>query len=70
MKCPKCGSENVQVQAVAEMQKRGCLTTLLYIVLLFIPIIGWIALFCLLRGKKSKTRNYAICQNCGYRWSV
>ena len=70
MKCPKCQSENVTVQAVAEMKKRGCLTTLLYIILLFVPIIGWIALFLLLRGKKSKTKNYAVCQNCGKRWNV
>ena len=55
------------VQAVSEVQRRGCLTTLLYIVLLFIPIIGWIALFCLLRGKKSKTNTYFICQKCGHK---
>ena len=70
MVCPKCGSENVQVQAVAETKKRGCFTVLLYIFLLFIPIIGWIALFMLLRGKKSKTVSYALCQNCGNRWKV
>lgn len=70
MKCPKCGSETVQVQAVSEMQKRGCLTVLLYIILLCIPIIGWIALFMMLRGRKSKTTNYAVCQNCGHRWKT
>lgn len=68
MTCPKCGSSNVTVQAVAEIKKRGCLTVLLYIVLLFIPIIGWIALFMLLRGRKSKTVNYNVCQDCGHRW--
>ena len=45
MTCPKCGSENVSVQAVAETQKRGCFTVLLYIILFCIPVIGWIALF-------------------------
>ena len=70
MICPKCGSENIQVQALAETKKRGCFTVLLYIFLLFIPIIGWIALFMLLRGKKSKTVSYALCQNCGNRWKV
>lgn len=69
MICPKCGGE-MQVQAVAEIQKRGCFTVLLYIILLFIPIIGWIALFMLLRGKKSKTFSYAVCQNCGYKEKV
>lgn len=70
MKCPKCGSENVQVQAVSEMKSRGCLTVLLYIILLCIPVIGWIALFMLLRGRKSKTITYAVCQNCGNRWKA
>lgn len=67
MVCPNCGSNNMQVQAVAEMKKRGCLTILLYIILILIPVIGWIALFCLLRGRKSKTVTYAVCQNCGYK---
>lgn len=66
MKCPKCGTE-MQAQVTSEMKKRGCLTVLLYIVLLFIPIIGWIALFMLLRGRKSKTVTYMVCPNCGYK---
>jgi uncharacterized OB-fold protein len=66
MTCPKCGGE-MQMQAVAETNKRGCLTVLIYIILLFIPIIGWIALFMLLRGRKSKTVTYAVCQSCGYK---
>lgn len=64
--CPKCGGD-MQVQAVAETQKRGCLAVLLYIVLLCIPVIGWIALFMLLRGKKSKTFTYSVCQSCGFK---
>ncbi|MGN1111810.1 MAG: hypothetical protein ACI4RP_01270 [Acutalibacteraceae bacterium] len=67
MVCPNCGSKNMQVQAVAEMKKRGCLTILLYIILILIPVIGWIGLFCLLRGRKSKTVTYAVCQDCGYK---
>lgn len=70
MVCPKCNSANVSVQAVAETKNRGCLTTLLYIVLLFVPIIGWIALYMLIKGKKSKTKTYAVCQQCGYRWKA
>lgn len=69
MNCPRCGGE-MQVQAVAEIKKRGCLTVLLYIVLLCVPVIGWIALFMLLRGKKSKTVSYRVCQACGYRVRV
>lgn len=70
MVCSKCGSQNVANQVVTENKKRGCLTVLIYIVLLCIPIIGWIALFCLIRGKKSKTVTYAVCQNCGKRWKI
>ena len=65
MICPKCGSE-MQAQAVSEIKKRGCLTVLLYIILLFIPIIGWIALIMLLRGRKSQTKTYMVCPKCGY----
>ena len=57
----------MQVQAVAEIKKRGCLTVLLYLILLCIPVVGWIALFMLLRGRKSVTTTYAVCQKCGYR---
>lgn len=70
MICPKCKSENVILQPVAETKKRGCLAVLLYIILLFIPVIGWIALFMLLRGRKSSTITYAVCQQCGNRWKV
>ncbi len=67
MVCPKCGSENVTVQAVAEQKKRGCLSILIYIILAC-TVIGLIVLIPLLRGNKSKTKTYAICQNCGNRW--
>lgn len=70
MLCPKCQSQNVTIQAVAEQKKRGCFTVLLYIILFCIPVLGWIALFCLLRGKKSKTVSYAVCQDCGNKWKV
>ena len=67
MICPKCGSDRVQVQLVSEIRKRGCLSVLLYLILLCIPVIGWIALFMLLRGRKSRTVAYGVCQNCGWR---
>ena len=70
MTCRKCGSSSVTIQAVSETKKRGCLITMFYLLLLLIPVIGWIALFVLLRGKKSKTKNYAICQGCGKRWKA
>lgn len=69
MVCPKCGSTNVTVQALAEQKKRGCLSVLIYIILA-LTVVGLIILIPLLRGNKSKTRTYAICQNCGNRWRV
>ncbi|WP_147629912.1 MULTISPECIES: hypothetical protein [unclassified Oscillibacter] len=66
MICPKCGGQ-MQVQAVNETQRRGCLTVIIYLILLCIPILGWIVLAMLLRGRKNKTVTYAVCQVCGYR---
>lgn len=70
MTCPRCGSSNVSVQAVAESKRRGCLTILLYILLICCIGIGWVILFFLIRGQKTKTVNYAVCQDCGHRWRV
>ena len=70
MFCRRCNSHMVQIQSVPITKKRGCLTTLLYILLLGVPIIGWIALFCLIRGRRSKVITMAVCQNCGRQWRV
>lgn len=69
MQCPKCGSINVNVQAVAEQKKRGCFMSLLWI-LLAICTLGLIIWIPLLTKKGSKTKTYAVCQQCGHRWKV
>ncbi len=70
MVCPKCGG-GMQMQTVSENQKRGCGTILFYILLLFIPVIGWVALAVLIFGKgKLKGVTYAVCQNCGHRVKI
>ncbi len=56
MNCPKCKSENVNFQVVAEKQKVGCMAFLLF------------GMFNALRPTKTKT--YAVCQNCGHRWET
>lgn len=67
MVCPKCHSSNVNVQAVSEVKKRGCFGTALWL-LLAVCTCGLILLIPLLRGKKTETKQYAVCQNCGNRW--
>nr|DAO66829.1 MAG TPA: RNA polymerase-like protein [Caudoviricetes sp.] len=69
MVCKKCGSENVTVQAVAEQKKRGCLASILWIILTLLTC-GLIILIPLLIRKGSKVKSYAVCQDCGYRWKV
>lgn len=69
MICPKCGSNNITVQAVAEQKKRGCLSVFLWI-LLAICTCGLVLFIPLLTRKGSKTRTYAVCQDCGCRWLV
>lgn len=78
MKCKKCGSENVNVQVVAETKKQ-------HHSILYWLCIGWwlkplLWLFLTLPmiivklfGKdKTKTveKSFAVCQDCGYRWQV
>lgn len=67
MVCKKCNGD-MQAHMVSETKRKGCIPILFYLVLLIIPIIGWIALFKLLGGKgKTKGVAYAICGNCGYK---
>ena len=66
MTCPKCGNQ-MQIQAVSEVKRRGFFAVLLYLFLILIPVIGWIILISLLRGQKSQVKMLAVCQTCGYR---
>lgn len=66
--CPKCKQTNVAVQAIAETDKRGCFATLMWLFLICLTL--GLALIPLLRGRKSTTRSYAVCQTCGYRWLI
>ena len=61
----------MQMETVSETKRRGLLTMLMYIILLFIPVIGWIALFAMLRGStKVRGVTYAVCPLCGNRKRV
>lgn len=73
MVCPKCGSENVSVQAVThnKTKHRGCLAWMGWI-FLAICTVGLILIIPLITNSKnkSKTHTEAVCQNCGHRWKV
>ena len=68
MKCPKCSSTNVSEAAV---QKRsvGCISIILYGLLVCIPVIGWIVLVYLLVSNKSKTVYTYLCRDCKKNWT-
>lgn len=67
MTCKKCGTE-MEISTVSETKHRNPLVIIVYIILLFIPIIGWIALFKILGGsKKVKAVTFAVCPKCGYK---
>ena len=68
--CPHCGSDDIQVQIVAENKNTGCLMVFVYVILA-LTIIGIpiMILILLLRGKKSVNKKYYVCQNCGRTFS-
>ena len=52
--------------AIAEQKKRGLIKTFIWIMLALCTF-GLIIIIPLLRGKKTKTVSYAVCQSCGYK---
>lgn len=70
MVCPRCHSNNVVVQAVAEQKGRGCFMTLLWIVLAICTFGIILLLIPLLKRNGTRTHTYAVCQSCGYKWKV
>ena len=78
MRCPKCGSNNVNVQAVSivKNKKHGCLYWLCvgwwleHIMWLFLTL-PWLLIKIFKPNKvKTKVKGYAVCQDCGNRWQV
>ena len=78
MICPKCQSNNVNVQAVGIVKNKhhgifywlcfGWLIDLIIWACAFIPRLI-IAIFRP-KGVKTKVKSYAVCQDCGYHWKV
>ena len=70
IRCTYCGSDNVQVQIVAQNKNAGCLTVFLYI-LLALTIVGIpiMIIILLVKGKKTVNQKFYVCQNCGKTFS-
>ena len=82
MKCSKCGSENVNIQVVNEVQIKNAHHSIIWWLLIgfwWIPI-KWICftlialIVKIFSHKKKKAVNKqvktAVCQNCGYTWKI
>lgn len=80
MVCPKCGSNNVSIQAVVEtklVDKHHCVIWWILVGWWWLPI-KWLVftvpalivkIFSHKKQKvKQKTKSVCVCQNCGYRW--
>lgn len=82
MKCPKCGSENVNVQVVQQtklVEKHHGIFWWLFIgwwwvsikwLLFFFPALI-VKIFAPKKNKlKQKTYSICVCQNCGHNWKA
>ncbi|MBN1071539.1 hypothetical protein DVV81_10220 [Clostridium botulinum] len=78
MKCKKCGSEIINVQAVTHIQNKHKGIIYWLFIGWWLEMMLWLFLtipkliFELFKPNriKSKTHSEAICQNCGYRWEI
>lgn len=68
MICPKCGSDNVQIQ-LQTRRKGSIFSFLVRLILLLISWLIWL-ISLLIPGHKTKTNKLAVCQNCGNSWRV
>lgn len=82
MKCPKCGSENVNVQMVSESQLKNKHHSIWYWIFIgwwWRPLLWLFLTIPMLLGKlfghKDKKlvtqhNSMAVCQNCGHSWKA
>ena len=77
MICPKCGSNNVNVQVVqtsAKTRKRGagCLWGIFRLLLIICTLGLWLLIGSRKGVSKTKFTNEirGVCQNCGHTWIV
>ena len=77
MKCPRCGSEHVNVQleqvsAKAKHRGKGILWTLGRSMLIILTCGLWLLIGARKGTSKTKFKNkkVAICQECGHSWNI
>lgn len=78
MQCPKCESNNVNVQAISIVKNKhhGILYWLfigwwLEIFMWLFLTLPWLIIKIFKPNKiKTKVKSYAVCQNCGHKWKV
>lgn len=77
MNCPKCGSENVNVQVIqtgAKTSKKGngCLWSIGRFMLIICTGGVWLLVGRHKGTGKTKITNQTVCvcQSCGYRWNI
>ena len=69
--CPKCKSNDISFSTASE-ENRGAgegrfLSYIVMVLLLFIPVLGWILLIAMFTEKKKPVPvTYALCSKCGY----
>ena len=73
--CPKCKSNDISFSTALEENRgagEGCfLSYIVMILLLFMPVLGWILLFAMFNEKRKPVPiTYAICSKCGYSWKM
>lgn len=73
MVCPKCNSENVNVQVVTDKIKTnhtGILHSLGRLTLILCTCGLWLLVPKRKENSKVKNSNIAVCQSCGHSWKV
>ena len=71
--CPKCKGTDISFSSALEENRgagEGCfLSYIVMVLLLFIPVLGWILLFAMFNEKrKPMPVTYSLCSKCGYSW--
>lgn len=68
--CEKCGSKFINYENQIVPAKHSGIDTLTAIILLFLPVVGWIALIYLCTRKQIDSEIIAKCTDCGFQKNI